>query len=123
MKGFRVSRKEYFLLFSAKSVYSQRHGDKEEHWWKCGGVYGIEFFMSFLFIWDVYDVVDIVRQWMTMWQGSYQAKCNWQKSCCGAEEGWASKQISREGLVFGVKEVEIFSKWKKEVEFLSLIKI
>jgi hypothetical protein len=94
MKGFRVSRKKCFLLFSARNVYSQQHGDKEKHSWRCDGVYGVEVFMSCLFIWDAYVVVDIVGQWMTMWQESCQAKCGRRKSRCGAEEGWIAKQIS-----------------------------
>jgi len=49
------------------------NGDKEEHWWRCGGVYGVEDFMSFSFIWD-YVVMDIMRCWLNVWQGSCQAR-------------------------------------------------
>jgi hypothetical protein len=38
--------------------------------------------------------VDIVGQWMTMWQESCQAKCGRQKSRYETEEGWIAKQIS-----------------------------
>ncbi len=50
--------------------------------------------MSFPFIWDVYVDVDILGQWMIVWQGSCQVKCDKRKSRYGAEEGWTSKQIS-----------------------------
>ncbi len=59
------------LGFQAKNVFScvqlgvfahDDNGDKEEHWWRCDGVYDFEVFMLFSFIWDVDDVVDIIRR-------------------------------------------------------------
>jgi hypothetical protein len=34
-------------------------GDKKKEDRKCSGVYGFDVYMSFLKIWDEYDVVDI----------------------------------------------------------------
>ncbi len=45
--------------------------------------YGIEIFMSFSSIWDVYVAA---RRKMTVWQGSRQVKCVWWKSHGGAIE-------------------------------------
>jgi len=36
------------------------NGDKEKDWWRCGGVYGFDVFMSFSFIWDEWARVDII---------------------------------------------------------------
>ncbi len=67
--------------------------------------------MLFSFVWLVY-VVDIVGCWMTMWQRSYQVKCDRQKSRGGAANGGATKQISGGvfGLCFKVGRTQVFKK-------------
>jgi hypothetical protein len=72
-------------MFSARNVYSQQHGDRKST--DDDGVYGVEIFMSFSFVWVVYAIVDIVGCWMTMWQGSCHVKCSRQKSRGGAAKG------------------------------------
>ncbi len=78
------------------------NGDKKKERRKCDGVYGFDVFMSFSFIWDECVVVDIVGHWLIVWQRSYQAKSNQQKSYCGMEERRITKQISgkRGGFFF-----------------------
>jgi hypothetical protein len=56
----------------------------------------IETFVSFSFVWNVCVAVGCM---MTMWQGSCQVKCAWQKTRGAMAEGCATMHISN--VVFG----------------------
>jgi hypothetical protein len=65
----------------------------------------IETFVSFSFVWYVCVVAG---RKMTMWQGIYQVRCAWRKSCKVVAEGCATKKISSVVLVFYREVVEVY---------------
>jgi hypothetical protein len=58
MLGF--SRKNGFSCFWLVVFAHDGNGNKEEHRWRFDGVYNVEVFMSFSFIWDEYATMDII---------------------------------------------------------------
>ncbi len=83
-RNFRVFKEGCF--FSCLQLIVFTHNGMET--WKStdGDVvvfYGVEIFMAFSFIWDVYVAMDIVKCRMIVWHGSYQVKCDQRKSRCG----------------------------------------
>ncbi len=64
----------FFSCFRLGVFTHDGNGDKNKGQRRCGGVYGFDVFMSFSFIWNVCDAVDITGCWLIVWQGSCQAK-------------------------------------------------
>jgi hypothetical protein len=62
------------------------NGHKEKEWYKCGGFYGFDDFMSFSFIWDEWVGVDIIGHWLNVRQGSCQTMGSQQNFCYGTKE-------------------------------------
>jgi hypothetical protein len=58
-RSFRVARKNVFFCFQLGVFTHDDNGNKEKEWWRCGGAYGFDVFMSFFKIWDEWAIVDI----------------------------------------------------------------